>query len=341
MSRSSLFAVVGLAVDFARGTARRSVRRRPSRRLCVEPLEFRWALSHGGLPVLFGDDTDTAVAVAIESASDADGEVDVATGTQLHVADIGFTFVSGSSGHRPRGQNFLAYASVDVVDEFGNPAADVAVTGDFSGVFEMTGVSATSDGRGHALIPGESTFCNPKTPGTLTFTVTSLTKPGLTYDPSANSVTSESTLVCNFKQRKITRAASDAALAEQPALLSGAGSAADAEAAVEIHVADIQFWFNSGGIGRGKSFSGVTVTIHDAQGNPVSGAVVSGSFSGLYSLEGASASTNSNGLAVITGKVHNCKPGRPSPLTFTVTDVVLEGFVWDAMLTSASINTCD
>jgi hypothetical protein len=98
----------------------------------------------------------------------------------------------------------------------------------------------------------------------------------------------------------------------------------------EMHVDSIVLTFKA----KGKSSTcTATVTILDENGSPVSGATVSGTFSGDISGTG-SATTDSNGVAVIaiTQKV------TVSTYTFCVTNVTHASLSYDS---SANVETCD
>lgn len=84
----------------------------------------------------------------------------------------------------------------------------------------------------------------------------------------------------------------------------------------------------------GKKYSGVaTVTVVDATGRAVSGATVTGSFSG-YFTGSYSAVTNTSGVATVKSAA---KPGTPKTFGFCVTNVALSGWTYNA---SANEVTC-
>jgi hypothetical protein len=76
-----------------------------------------------------------------------------------------------------------------------------------------------------------------------------------------------------------------------------------------------------------------TVTIVDAAGQPVSGATVSGTFTGSYN-ESGSAVTGANGVAVIQTAAKAKNPA----FTFTVTGVTASGYTYDP---AANVETSD
>jgi hypothetical protein len=75
-------------------------------------------------------------------------------------------------------------ATLTVTDGNRKPVAGAAVTGSWTGAVVSSPVSAVTNAKGVATIRSPST----KTTGTLTFTVTSITKSGLLYDPALNTV---------------------------------------------------------------------------------------------------------------------------------------------------------
>jgi hypothetical protein len=91
-----------------------------------------------------------------------------------------------------------------------------------------------------------------------------------------------------------------------------------------MHVASIQLSTQK----SGRDYKGLArVTIVDsASGLPVSGATVSGNFSGAFS-ESASAVTDANGVATITTVA---KRPLPFSFTFTVTNVTGPGYEYNA-----------
>jgi hypothetical protein len=117
--------------------------------------------------------------------------VGAALGTKMHISGIGVTYKSVG------GPNRLPIAQVDIRDEFGNPVDGAVVTGDWSGCFVLTGASATTQtypyADGRAQIYGDKHSCWGNNHCNFTFTVTSVTKSGMTYDASANVASSATT----------------------------------------------------------------------------------------------------------------------------------------------------
>ena len=119
-----------------------------------------------------------------------------AVGTKLHVARFGIAFSNVGGPKR------LAFAAVDVEDEFNNRINGALVEGNWSGCFNYADSAITQtftnpDGtveNGLAKIEanksnscwGQSVRCF------WTFTVTNISKSGMTYDPIANIQTTGS-----------------------------------------------------------------------------------------------------------------------------------------------------
>jgi hypothetical protein len=78
-----------------------------------------------------------------------------------------------------------------------------------------------------------------------------------------------------------------------------------------------------------------SVTVRDGNGNPVSGATVSGTWSGVASGS-ASVATDSSGVAGFRSA--RVKAASGSTFTFTVTGITLSGYVYDA---SRNVETSD
>jgi hypothetical protein len=79
-------------------------------------------------------------------------------------------------------------------------------------------------------------------------------------------------------------------------------------------------------IGRsGKWQAYVTATIVDSSGSALSGATVSGNWTGAYTASGVSGITDSNGSVTLA----TAQMTSGSLVTFTVTDVALDGYAYD------------
>lgn len=86
------------------------------------------------------------------------------------------------------GKKYKARAVVNVVDAAGKAVSGARVTGNFTGAINNSGLSGTTTTSGSATITSSSSLSS----GTVTFTVTSITGTGFSYDPAANLVTSAS-----------------------------------------------------------------------------------------------------------------------------------------------------
>ena len=117
-----------------------------------------------------------------------------AVGTKLHVDDMGIGWKNVGGPKR------LAAAEVTVKDEFGNRINGALVEGNWSGCFSYADSATTEtvtfpDGT---VVQGWATIWADKPNScwgkgcTWTFTVTKISKTGMTYDPTANFRTTAS-----------------------------------------------------------------------------------------------------------------------------------------------------
>lgn len=88
--------------------------------------------------------------------------------------------------HQPSGD--IARATVRITDSAGNPVSGAAVTGSFSGAVSGS-ATGTTDVNGNAVLSSRRSKKN----GTVTFTVTGVTKTGASYDATQNLQTSATT----------------------------------------------------------------------------------------------------------------------------------------------------
>lgn len=118
-------------------------------------------------------------------------------GTLMHVSDLGVGFVNVG------GPNRQGVAFVWVQDEFGQPVNGAVVTGTWSGCTSQANDSATTQtwynsagvvtNEGLARIDADKKrSCWGNNPCHFVFTVTNVTKAGMTYDPGSNVLTSNS-----------------------------------------------------------------------------------------------------------------------------------------------------
>jgi uncharacterized repeat protein (TIGR02543 family) len=98
----------------------------------------------------------------------------------MHVTDIAMSVVSSSGGKS-------AQAVVTVRDNLGNPVAGAIVKGSWSGIV-TGGVTGTTGADGKAVFTSKKT----KKKGTITFTVTGVSKSGYVYNPAQNLETKDS-----------------------------------------------------------------------------------------------------------------------------------------------------
>jgi hypothetical protein len=88
-------------------------------------------------------------------------------------------------------------------------------------------------------------------------------------------------------------------------------------------------------VGQGRKRGQATVTVVDNCGVPVSGATVTGNFTGTISQSGVSAVTNSSGVAVL--QTSGTAKGTVT-VTFCVSGIVKSGLTYSA---SGNVETCD
>jgi hypothetical protein len=101
----------------------------------------------------------------------------------------------------------------------------------------------------------------------------------------------------------------------------GAIYAAHAQVDMPMYVGNIQL----GGFAfRGPTKTAASVLIVDQLGQPVSGAMVTGTFTGCGENRKSSDTTDGGGKAFILGRVRKCG----CVYTFTVTDVTKSGWTW-------------
>ncbi len=98
----------------------------------------------------------------------------------MHVESIDMKVVRGFWIYRQ------VRATILITDSTGNPVSGAKVTGNWSGAYNKTGVSATTG------IDGKASFKSKWRSGTFTFTVTDVSKSGWIYDSSQNKETSDS-----------------------------------------------------------------------------------------------------------------------------------------------------
>ncbi|MCE9520098.1 MAG: hypothetical protein K8R87_11175, partial [Verrucomicrobia bacterium] len=138
------------------------------------------------------------------------------------------------------------------------------------------------------------------TAGTFTFTVTGITLTAYTYDATKNTVSS-------------------ASIIPPPNVLSVSGIAMSTTFASSNYTAK------------------ATITVvNPYTGAPVSGAVVKGNWSGATSAVGVTATTGTNGAAILTSAI----TPTAGTFTFTVTGITLTGYTYDATknkISSASV----
>jgi len=129
-------------------------------------------------------------------ASSASPQPSPLAGTAMHIESIGVS-ASASGGGYP-----LWSAGVTIRDEFGFPVNGATVKGDWSGCITKKGASGVTQSwynaagelirDGMAKVDGRKHPFNCPDSCSFVFTVTNVTKSGMTYDSSANVVSSGS-----------------------------------------------------------------------------------------------------------------------------------------------------
>lgn len=118
-------------------------------------------------------------AVNATGASANSSQASATTYRAAHVKSITMSWVKS-------GKKYKARAVVNVVDAAGTAVNGAKVTGNFTGAISEAGLSGTTTTSGSATVSSSSSISS----GTVTFTVTSITGTGISYDPAANAVTS-------------------------------------------------------------------------------------------------------------------------------------------------------
>lgn len=101
--------------------------------------------------------------------------------TPVHVNSITMSWVKS-------GKNYKARAVINVRNSSGANVSGATVTGNFTGAINESNKTATTDSSGNATITSTATIGT----GTVIFSATNITGAGLTYDSSANVVSSAS-----------------------------------------------------------------------------------------------------------------------------------------------------
>jgi pectate lyase len=171
-------------------------------------------------------------------------------------------------------------ADVTILDEYGGPVEGATVTGNFSGDFEETGRSAitNSDGIAHVVTDGTK-----KGGVSVDFCVSGVIHASQTYDEASN----------------------------EPGTSCSGGPCTP----TEVHVEAIEP--DAIGCEPAKQSAQVVVTVVDNCGNPVSGALVDGTFTGDFDDVILDEVTDTNGQAVFISTGCLKKPSY----TFCVDDV--------------------
>lgn len=101
------------------------------------------------------------------------------TPTSVHVASISTGTQSAGKGKKS------GSVTITVVDNLGNPVSGATITGTFSGTFNEPGSGITNSNGSVTIVTSTSASGGV----TVDFCVTGVTKSGLTYEPSQNTIT--------------------------------------------------------------------------------------------------------------------------------------------------------
>ncbi len=224
-------------------------------------------------------------------------------GAVMHVGDL-----DGSSVQN--GGRWNATVNITIHDSGENPVANATVNGSWSNGANGSG-SCLTDGSGQCQITKNNVKNNQSE---VTFTVTSVThasnsyQAGSNHDPDGDS---NGTSINVFKDGP-------------PEPTSTPGPTATPGPSVVMHVGDLD---GSSSPSNGNRWNAtVTITIHDADHNPIANATVNGSWSNGAN-GGGSCVTNTSGQCTIT---KNNVRGNNSSVTFTVDDVTATGNTYNS-----------
>ena len=138
-----------------------------------------WTATAGAHDMFVVADPEDTIAESNENNNVA-SKLLVIGGSVIHVASIDMSWSN-------KGPFYTAYATVTIVDDSDTPMAGATVYGSWSGAAPGD-VSGVTNASGQVTLPSGKV----KGGGTFTFTVTDVTLPGSTYDPSLNVETTDS-----------------------------------------------------------------------------------------------------------------------------------------------------
>jgi len=206
--------------------------------------------------------------------------------TQLHVESIGMSKVSDRKPY------LHAEAVVTILDNYGSAVDGATVAGVFTGDSNDSGLTVATDASGQATFLSSSI----KKGANWTFCVENVSKPGSTYNPSANVETCDST--------------------GEPGPSSG-----------YMHVGDL-YGGSSPGRKAGTWNAKVIITIHDESEDPVAKARVTGTWSNgakgpstcTTSIEGQCSVTKKNLRESVNGAAFTVDTVTHATLTYQMAD---------------------
>jgi protocatechuate 3,4-dioxygenase beta subunit len=238
--------------------------------------------------------TDSASNVAADSNNVT---VDNVQPTVLHVGDL-----DASSASAPRNR-WNATVTITVHDQNENPMTNATVSGTWSGGANGSDSCITTS-SGQCSIEKKNIKSNV---GNVTFVVDSVTLAGYSYAPAANHEDdgdSDGTGIIVYKDGPPT-----------PTPPPGPS--------VVMHVGDLEG--SSTSAPRNRWDASVTITVHDANENPVANATVDGSWSGGANGSDSCTTNGSGQCSVIQSDIKS----NVGSVTFEVTNITLAGSTYD------------
>ncbi len=225
----------------------------------------------------------------VPSATPVPSSTPTAGPQAMHVDSIVMSVINAGQGRK------AAQAVVTIVDGSGTPVSGATLVGTFTGDTNGSD-NAVTNGSGQATLVSPSV----KKGANWTFCVDNVTLSGWTYDSAANVETCDST-----------------------GTTSATATPTPDPNSTPVHVGDLD---GSSVQNGGRWNATVTITVHNASEQPVSGATVSGSWSNGAN-GGGSCTTNGSGQCSIT---KNNVKNNVSSVTFTVTDISGTSMTYDS-----------
>lgn len=229
------------------------------------------------------DGNHTITAVVVDSDGRPGSDQITVTITPPPTSSMHVDNILTGTQNAPRGKKF-GTATVTIRDNNGNSVgAGYTVTGDFSGSYNESGLTADTDSNGVAVFVSSGTA---KKNIVVEFCVSDVSESLLTYNPDGNAANT----TC-----AVTPPPPDP---------------------TSVHVGNVST--GSKGIGGGSKVGTATVSIVDNNGNPAAGYTVTGDFSGDITDSGRSGVTGADGTVKI--ETSGSKKGKVN-VDFCISDV--------------------